>query len=214
MSMSGDAMESSLDGFGQEEEGLVSDGPTAHRRELADRLIRRLNVKNHNAIYEMISAKAYYSGILIAILIFFYWIFIYSAKDNSEVGVSILMAFSFANVAIAVMFLGLFSAFFRDYSRELGQLLPSLISGGMIIVCGFYFIEPLVYGFVSNELEIQTAIWRSARLGFLWGGVTFCAHFLVDASLLLWLKQFCVNHDIDISPAEVRPRDLSADSIA
>lgn len=190
------------------------DGPSENRRELADRLIRRLNVKDHNSIFEMISAKAYYSGILLAILIFFYWIFIYSANDNSELGVSILMKFSFADVAIAVMLLGLFSAFFRDFSRELGQLLPSLISGAMIIVCGFYFIEPLVYGFVSNELDIQTAVWRSIRLGVLWGGVTFCAHFLVDASLLLWLKQFCANHDIDISPvAEERTRDPTPESI-
>ena len=208
-------MESSLDGFGQEEEGLVSDGPTAHRRELADRLIRRLNVKDHNSIFEMISAKAYYSGILLAILIFFYWIFVSSANDDSEIGVSILMKIGFADVAIAVMLLGLTSAFFRDYSRELGQLLPSLISGAMIIVCGFYFIEPLVYGFVSDELAIETAVWRSVRLGLLWGGVTYCAHFLVDASLLLWLKQFCVNHDIDISPAaEERTREPTSESIS
>ncbi|NCG01771.1 MAG: hypothetical protein GWP25_08275, partial [Euryarchaeota archaeon] len=39
----------------------------------------------------------------------------------------------------------------------------------------------------------------------LWGGVTYCAHFLVDASLLLWLKQFCANHDIDISPIQDEP---------
>jgi len=212
--MSDDTVESSLDGFGQEGEEFDVDGPSEHRRELADRLIRRLNVKDHNSIFEMISAKAYYSGILLAILIFFYWIFISSANDNSELGVSILMKFSFADVAIAVMLLGLFSAFFRDFSRELGQLLPSLISGAMIIVCGFYFIEPLVYGFVSNELDIQTAVWRSIRLGVLWGGVTFCAHFLVDASLLLWLKQFCVNHDIDISPvAEERTRDPTPEPI-
>ena len=214
MSMSDDTVESSLDGFGHEGEDFDVDGPSENRRELADRLIRRLNVKDHNSIFELISAKAYYSGILLAILIFFYWIFIYSANDNSELGVSILMKFSFADVAIAVMLLGLFSAFFRDFSRELGQLLPSLISGAMIIVCGFYFIEPLVYGFVSNELDIQTAVWRSIRLGVLWGGVTFCAHFLVDASLLLWLKQFCANHDIDISPvAEERTRDPTPESI-
>jgi hypothetical protein len=215
MGMSGDTMENSLEEFGQDEERFGARGPSEHRRELADRLIRRLNVKEHNAIFEMISAKAYYGGILIMILVFFYWIFIHSASDNPELGVSILMQLSFADVAIAVMVFGLFSAFFRDYSRELGQLLPSLISGGMIIVCGFYFIEPLVFGFVSNELEIQTALWRSLRLGFLWGGVTFCAHFLVDASLLLWLKQFCANHDIDISPeAEEHIPDPPVESIA
>ena len=213
--MSGDTMENSLEEFGQDEERFGPRGPSEHRRELADRLIRRLNVKEHNAIFEMISAKAYYGGILIMILVFFYWIFIHTANDNPELGVSILMQFSFADVAIAVMVFGLLSAFFRDYSRELGQLLPSLISGGMIIVCGFYFIEPLVYGFVSNDLEIRTALWRSLRLGFLWVGVTFCAHFLVDASLLLWLKQFCANHDIDISPeAEEHIPDPPVESIA
>ena len=173
-----------------------------HRHELADRLIRRLDVKDHNAIFEMISAKAYFGGILIAILALFYWIFISSADDDIDTGVSILRSLSFPDVAIAVMVLGLLSALFRDYSRELGHLVPSLISGTMIIVCGFYAIEPLVYGFVTDELEAQTALWRSARLGVLWGGVTYCAHYLVDAFLLYWLKQFCANHDIDIYPAE------------
>lgn len=173
-----------------------------HRHELADRLIRRLKVKDHNAIFEMISAKAYFGGILIAILALFYWIFISSADDNIDTGVSILRSLSFPDVAVAVMVLGLFSALFRDYSRELGHLVPSLVSGTMIIVCGFYVVEPLVYGFVTNELEAQTALWRSARLGVLWGGVTYCAHYLVDAFLLYWLKQFCANHDIDIYPAE------------
>lgn len=173
-----------------------------HRHELADRLIRRLKVKDHNAIFEMISAKAYFGGILIAILALFYWIFISSADDNVDTGVSLLRSLSFPDVAVAVMVLGLFSALFRDYSRELGHLVPSLVSGTMIIVCGFYAVEPLVYGFVTDELEAQTALWRSARLGVLWGGVTYCAHYLVDAFLLYWLKQFCANHDIDIYPAE------------
>jgi hypothetical protein len=88
-----------------------------------------------------------------------------------------------------------------------------LVSGVMIIVCGFYAVEPLVYGFVSNDLEAQTALWRSARLGLLWGGVTYCAHYLVDAFLLYWLKQFCANHDINISSVEesVAHEHLSAD---
>jgi hypothetical protein len=173
-----------------------------HRHELAERLIRRLDVKDNNAIFEMISVKAYFGGILIAILVLFYWIFIFSADDNVETGVSILRSLSFPDVAVAVLVLGLLSALFRYYSRELGHLFPSLVSGAMIIVCGFYAVEPLVYGFVTNELEAQTALWRSARLGVLWGGVTYCAHYLVDAFLLYWLKQFCANHDIDIYSGE------------
>ena len=205
MSMSDETIESSSEEFGQNGSNYDPQGPSEHRKELADRLIRRLDVKDHNSIFEMISAKAYYGGILLMILVFFYWIFVSSYDDDPDIGISILMKLSFADVAIAVMFFGLVSSFFRDFSRELGQLLPSLISGAMIIVCGFYFIEPLVYGFVTNDLESKTAIWRSARIGLLWGGVTYCAHFLVDASLLLWLKQFCANHDIDISPINDEP---------
>lgn len=208
-------MESSLEESGPNGVMYETHAPSEHNSELADRLIRRLKVKDHNAIFEMISGKAYYGGSLLMILIFFYWIFIHSANDDSNLGVSILMTLSFPDVAIAVMLFGLSSAFFRDYSRELGQLLPSLISGAMIIICGFYFLEPLVYGFVTNDLEIQTAIWRSVRLGLLWGGVTYCAHFLVDASLLLWLKQFCANHEIDISPLTEEPsRPAQEESVA
>lgn len=188
--------------LGSPQEPIIGQEANEHRHELAERLIRRLKVKDHNAIFEMISAKAYFGGILIAILALFFWIFISSADDSVDTGVSILGTLSFPDVAIAVMVLGLLSAFFRDYSRELGHLFPSLVSGVMIIVCGFYAIEPLVYGFVTNELEAQTALWRSARLGLLWGGVSYCAHYLVDAFLLYWLKQFCANHDIDISPVE------------
>ncbi len=68
----------------------------------------------------------------------------------------------------------------------------------MIIICSFYFIEPLVYGIVTNDLELQTAVWRSLRIGLLWGGVTFCAHYLVDASLLLWLKRFSESHGLEL----------------
>lgn len=189
-----------LDEIPHSDAGFETTGPHESRKELADRLIRRLKVKDLNAIYEMISSKAYLGGILIAILILFHWIFISSTNDNLDLGHSILMNFDFQEVALAVMGLGLFSALFRDYSRELGQLLPSLVSGAMIILCGFYVVEPLVYGFVTSDLEVQTAVWRSARLALLWGGVTYCAHFLVDASLLLWLKQFCANNEIDIAP--------------
>ena len=211
--MTDDMLADSPLGLGSSQElinGLEAD---EHRHELAERLIRRLSVKDHNAIFEMISAKAYFGGILIAILALFYWIFISSADDSLDTGVSILGTLSFPDVAIAVMALGLLSALFRDYSRELGHLFPSLVSGVMIIVCGFYAVEPLVYGFVSNDLEAQTALWRSARLGLLWGGVTYCAHYLVDAFLLYWLKQFCANHDINISSVEesVAHEHLSAD---
>jgi hypothetical protein len=52
--MSGDTMESSLEESGLNEGMYDSHAPSEHNSELADRLIRRLKVKDHNAIFEMI----------------------------------------------------------------------------------------------------------------------------------------------------------------
>ncbi|MBT61274.1 MAG: hypothetical protein CMA63_06975 [Euryarchaeota archaeon] len=196
--MSEEAGEISSTDFEGPSESFSHHSSNGAQRELAERLSQRMDVKNQNAIYEMISAKAYIGGGLITVLVLFYWIFISSMNDDASVGESLLFGLQFSDVAMVIMFLGLLSALLRAYSRELGQLLPSLVSGAMIIICSFYFIEPLVYGIVTNDLELQTAVWRSLRIGLLWGGVTFCAHYLVDASLLLWLKRFSESHGLEL----------------
>ena len=89
-----------LDEIPHSDAGFETTGPHESRKELADRLIRRLKVKDLNAIYEMISSKAYLGGILIAILILFHWIFISSTNDNLDLGHSILMNFDFQEARV------------------------------------------------------------------------------------------------------------------
>ena len=105
-------------------------------------------------------------------------------------------------MALAVISLGLLSSLLSDFSRELGKLLPSLISGAMLIMCGLYVLEPLAIGIFTEQYDLIEGLWRCLRLGILWIGVTFCAHLLVDASLLVWLKRFCDSNGIEITPPD------------
>jgi hypothetical protein len=100
--------------------------------------------------------------------------------------------------------LGLLSSLLRDFSRELGQLAPALLSGALIILCCLYVLEPIALGLLTDELTSSDGVWRTARLALLWLGITYCAHLLVDASLLAWLKKFCDSKGFEIAPPSGR----------
>jgi hypothetical protein len=70
----------------------------------------------------------------------------------------------------------------------------------MLIMCGLYVIEPLAIGLLTEQYELVDGAWRCLRLGILWAGVSWCAHLLVDASLLVWLKRFCDSNGIEVTP--------------
>jgi hypothetical protein len=67
-----------------------------------------------------------------------------------------------------------------------------------------YVLEPIALGFFTEELSSSDGIWRTARLALLWLGITYCAHLLVDASLLAWLKKFCDSKGLIIDPLNGR----------
>ena len=169
--------------------------------ELANRLIGRLKPEDNSSIFGMIANKSYYSGGLITIILVFWWLFVDSGSDDLDLGMSTFFNLDFSQVALAVISLGLLSSLLSDFSRELGKLLPSLISGAMLIMCGLYVLEPLAIGIFTEQYDLIEGFWRCLRLGILWIGVTFCAHLLVDASLLVWLKRFCDSNGIEITPS-------------
>lgn len=172
--------------------------------ELASRLITRLKPDDRQSIFKMIANKAYFSGGLMTIILVFWWLTVDSASDDLDTGVSTFFGLDFSQVALTVMALGLVSSLLRDFSRELGQLTPALISGALIILCCLYVFEPLAVGILTDEFSTSNGIWRTIRLGLLWIGVTFCAHLLVDASLLAWLKRFCDSKGFEIEPLAER----------
>ena len=168
--------------------------------ELANRLIVRLKPKDNSSIFGMIANKSYYSGGLMTIILVFWWLAVDSASDDLDSGLSTFFDLDFSQVALAVIALGFMSSLLSDLSRELGKLLPSLISGAMLIMCGLYVIEPMAISLLTDQYELMDGVWRCLRLGILWAGVSWCAHLLVDASLLVWLKRFCDSNGIEITP--------------
>ena len=173
-------------------------------QELADRLITRLKPEDNASILKMIANKAYFSGGLGTIILVFWWLTVDTSNDDLATGVSTFFNLDFSQVALTVVGLGLLSALLRDFSRELGKLAPALVSGALIILCCLYVLEPVALGFFTDELTSSDGIWRTVRLALLWLGITYCAHLLVDASLLAWLKKFCDSKGLIIDPLSNR----------
>jgi len=194
-----DAMNSE-DNISEDESGESLDSMSEASMEIATRLITRLKPDDRSSIFKMIANKAYFSGGLMTIILVFWWLTVDTGGDNLDAGVSTFFSLDFSQVALTVIGLGLLSSLLRDFSRELGQLAPALISGALIILCCLYVFEPLALGILTDEFSTTTGFWRTIRLALLWIGVTYCAHLLVDASLLAWLKKYCDSKGFDIVP--------------
>jgi|GEM_PF-161276 hypothetical protein len=189
------------------------DEPSESNLELANRLIERLSPENRGELREMISKKGSFGGGLVTLMVVFWWLSVHSVTDNLDVGVSKFFAFNFSEVALIVIGLALMSSILKDFSRELGLLAPSFISGGMIIFSVLYVFEPLINGIWPNDFDLEEGLFRSIRLVILWVGVTIGAKLLVDSALLLWLKQFCDAKGIDIqSNNQEKPQEMTGDA--
>lgn len=172
------------------------------RAHLAERIMNRFDLqKGEQEIFDLINQKAYLGGILIAGLGLFWWVLITEGNDDITVATSFLFGMNFSQVAVTVGLFGLISSGAKSINREQGQLLPSLVSGAMLIVCGFFILEPFIYG-LMGDITIQTGLWRTGRLVVLFTGVTFCASYLVEAYLLFWLKTFFESEGIVLAPLE------------
>jgi hypothetical protein len=190
---------------------LGADDPSESNLELANRLIERLSPEDRGELREMISKKGSFGGGLVTLMVVFWWLAVHSVTDNLDVGVSKFFGFNFSEVALIVIGLALISSILKDFSRELGLLAPSFLSGGMIIFSALYVFEPLINGVWPNDFDPDEGIFRSIRLGILWVGVTIGAKLLVDSALLMWLKQFCDAKGIDIQSKNQETRQEMAE---
>ena len=192
---------------------LEVDDPSESNLELANRLIERLSPENRGALREMISKKGSFGGGLVTLMVVFWWLAVDSATDNLDVGLSKFFGFNFSEVALIVIGLALISSILKDFSRELGLLAPSFISGGMVIFSAIYVVEPLINGLWPNDFDLNEGLFRTFRLTILWVGVTIGAKLLVDSALLMWLKQFCDANGIDIqSNNQEPPQEMNEDN--
>ena len=192
---------------------LEVDDPSESNLELANRLIERLSPENRGALREMISKKGSLGGGLVTLMVVFWWLAVDSVTDNLDVGLSKFFGFNFSEVALIVIGLALISSILKDFSRELGLLAPSFISGGMVIFSALYVFEPLINGLWPNDFDLNEGLFRALRLTILWVGVTIGAKLLVDSALLMWLKQFCDANGIDIqSNNKEPPQEMTEDT--
>ena len=99
-------------------------------------------------------------------------------------------------LAPCLVFLG---SLLSDFSRELGQLFPGLVSGVMFVLSVLYCFEPAIMG-LMGDIETGDAVWKTFRLVVLSATVLFAAKLLINAWLLVWVKEFMEkNPTIDYS---------------
>jgi len=181
--------------------------------DLAERVALRLNVFDKPAIFNMLSNRAKLGAGIVTVSGLFWWLLISSSSsDDLSIGVSKFLELDFNQVALAVMALAFLHSAFGDFGREMGSLVPSLISGFMIIMVLLYVGEPLVTAFLSDSIEVNTGLWRSARLAILGAGTIYGGHLIVDAYLLLWLRRFLeANEDMELTPPGEHEENLSVE---
>ena len=112
--------------------------------EFAERILKRLNPRNQQDVYDMAARDSKNGGMLITLMVVVWWLFIGNNGDDVSLGVSVFFGLNFEQAALAVMVLSLFSALLTEFSRDMGKILPSTAAGGMLILAGLYVAEPLV----------------------------------------------------------------------
>ena len=165
---------------------------------LADRIFTRLNPPSIGAIPSMIHKKAKTVGGILAGYAVFWWLTVLQVSEETEFE-SIFFGPDFMTVTILAPVLIFSGSLLSDYSRELGQLFPGLVSGTMFVLAVLYTFEPAIMGLVG-DIETSDAVWKTFRLMVLCTTVLLAAKLLIDACLLVWVKEFMEkNPGIDYS---------------
>jgi hypothetical protein len=177
-----------------ESENLEIPMPSEEQMELAEKIISRLDPKDRSSIGEMIHSRARWCGGILAAWAVFWWLTVLRPVEDYGIATSIFFGPDFMTVTILVPCLIFVGSILSDFSRELGQLFPGLVSGIMFVLSILYVFEPAVMGFVSNGLTPSEGMWRFARLALLSATVYVAAKLLIDAVLLGWVKRLIENH--------------------
>ena len=180
---------------------VISDGeslgipmPSEEQMELAEKIISRLDPKDRSSIGEMIHSRARWCGGILAAWAVFWWLAVLRPGEDYSVATSIFFGPDFMTVTILVPCLIFVGSILSDFSRELGQLFPGLVSGIMFVLSILYVFEPAAMGFVGDALTPAEGMWRFGRLALLSATVYAAAKLLIDAVLLGWVKRLIENH--------------------
>ena len=181
---------------GHDSEDIIM--PSEDKLLLADRIFTRLNPPSIGAIPSMIHKKAKTVGGILAGYAVFWWLTVLQVSNETDFQ-SIFFGPEFMTVTILAPVLIFSGSLLSDYSRELGQLFPGLVSGTMFVLAVLYTFEPAIMG-LMGDLETGDAVWKTVRLMVLCTTVLLAAKLLIDACLLVWVKEFMEkNPGIDYS---------------
>jgi len=172
------------------EEGLSEDDgllPNEEQLELAERIISRLDPQDRASIGEMIHSRSRWVGGIFAGYAVFWWLAVLQSNDPAFN--SIFFGPEFVTVTILAPCLVFLGSLLSDFSRELGQLVPGLMSGIMFVLAVLYVAEPAILGFFSDSLTTGQGTWFFVRLAILCSTVLVAAKLLIDAVLLGWVKR-------------------------
>ena len=192
-----------------EDSGAVEDSHVAMESEdiimpsddkllFAERIFTRLNPPSIGAIPGMIHKKAKTVGGIFAGYAVFWWLTVLQVKNEPSFD-SIFFGPEFLTITILAPVLVFTGSLLSDYSRELGQLFPGLVSGVMFVLAVLYTFEPAIMG-VMGDVGTSDGVWKTTRLVVLCTTVLMAAKLLIDAWLLVWVKEFMEkNPGIDYS---------------
>jgi hypothetical protein len=190
--------------------------PNEEQLELAERIIVRLNPPSRTAISKMIHAKAKVVGAIFTGYAVFWWLTVLQVNEDSPFE-SIFFGPDFITITIIAPCLIFLGSLLSDFSRELGQLFPGLVSGIMFVLAVLYTFEPLIMGLVDN-ISMNSGIWMSFRLVVLCATVLLAAKLLIDAWLLGWVKTLMEAYpDLDFSDPHGdsnHPEDIDSETEA
>jgi hypothetical protein len=167
-----------------EEDGLL---PNEEQLELLEKILSRLVPRDRASIGEMIHSRSRWVGGIFAGYAVFWWLSVLQSNDPAFN--SIFFGPEFLTVTILAPCLVFLGSILSDFSRELGQLVPGLMSGIMFVLAVLYVAEPAIIGFLSDSMTPSQGMWFFVRLAILCSTVLVAAKLLIDAVLLGWAKR-------------------------
>jgi hypothetical protein len=173
------------------EEGLSEDDgllPNEEQLELLEKILSRLVPKDRASIGEMIHSRSRWVGGIFAGYAVFWWLSVLSQSNDPPFN-SIFFGPEFLTVTILAPCLVFLGSILSDFSRELGQLVPGLLSGIMFVLAVLYVAEPAILGFLGDSMTPSQGMWFFVRLAILCTTVLVAAKLLIDAVLLGWAKR-------------------------
>ena len=192
--------------------GLSSDDivmPSEEKLLFAERIFARLNPPSIGTIPGMIHKRAKIVGGIFAGYAVFWWLTVLQASDEPAFE-SIFFGPEFLTITILAPCLVFLGSLLSDFSRELGQLFPGLTSGIMFVLAVLYCFEPAIMG-LMGDIETGDAVWKTFRLAVLCATVLFAAKLLINAWLLVWVKEFMEKHPF-IDYQSLNPHQNHSDS--